>query len=46
LICVNFSVTFVIVGKDSVRANVSLVGSASISVMVDAFGVVFNLILV
>jgi len=37
---------FVIVAKDSVRANVSLVGSASISVMVDEFSVGTNLILV
>ena len=37
---------FVIVAKDSVRANVSLVGSASFSVMADTIDVGTNLILV
>jgi len=43
---VKFSLTFVIVDMGSVRANVSLVGSASISVMADTIDVGKNLILV
>ena len=44
--CVFFSVMFVIVGTDSVRANVRPVGIASSSVRADACDVGTNLILV
>jgi len=46
LTCVFFSVMFVIVGTDSVRANVRPVGIASSSVRADICDVGTNLILV